>query len=436
MTRTQTWVLFLALMGAAVGGLPSDAHACGGCFHPPEGSPAPVSGHRMAVAISPRGTTLWDQIQYEGAPEDFVWVLPVMGTPMVELADNGFFEALTAATTIVMQAPPPPRTFCSDPCEVGSFGVFASGRAPTRADETDPTVEVHYEGVVGPYETATIGSADPGALITWLNDHGYAIPASIEGTIAYYVGLGANFVALRLAPASGIDRMQPVRVTSPGLSLSFPLRMVEAGVQVSVDLELFVFAEGRMEAANFGNAEVLRANVAFDWATRTFGYEAEFESALFAGEGEGTNWVTEYAEPADLAQLRSYRTFDAATGEAHSPEADLAVVTAAIDAPYLTRLRTRLPPAELNRDLLLRASTGGDVPSFFRITRELNRAPEPSCPDYCSEGTGLGPGGGSSRGTGSSLRCSAIVGRASPALLLGLVLGALLLAARRGRPAA
>ena len=65
--------------------------------------------------------------------------------------------------------------------------------------------------------TATIGSADPDALITWLNDHGYSVPASIEGTISHYVGMGSNFVALRLRPTAGIDRMQPVRVTSPGL---------------------------------------------------------------------------------------------------------------------------------------------------------------------------------------------------------------------------
>jgi hypothetical protein len=433
MTRSLLgWMSVLALgLGLFA---PSDARACGGCFHPPEGSPSPVNGHRMAIAVSPSGTTLWDQIQYEGSPEDFVWVLPVMGTPMVEQADNGFFEVLVAATQIVMRAPAAPRTFCTDACDQYSFGIGAAGASysPRSEDGGPPPVTVHYEGVVGPYETATIGSADPAALVSWLRDHGYAVPDSIMPTIDYYVSLGANFAVLRLAPGAGIDRMEPVRVTTPGLSLTFPLRMVQAGVQTSVDLELFVFAESRMEIANFGNAEVDRAQVAFDWTTMTFGYEEEFENALFAGDGVGTNWVTEFAGPSTPLSLGSLGA-TGPDGTVHSPAEDLAIVTAAIASPYLTRLRTRLPPSELDEDLLLRESTGIDIGARFDITRELHRAAEPVCDTYCSMGVGV-DGSGSSRGTGSSLRCAASPGGGDRWLgLSALGLAAALLFVRRAR---
>lgn len=433
MTRSLLpWMLLLALgLGALA---PSDARACGGCFHPLEGSPSPVNGHRMAVAISPSGTTLWDQIQYDGSPEDFVWVLPVMGTPMVEQADAGFFEALVAGTQIVMRAPAPPRTFCSDSCDAFDFTFgFAGSASPAiaRGEDGTPPVTVHYEGVVGPYETATIGSDDPVALVTWLRDHGYAVPSEIMPTIEHYVGLGSNFAVLRLAPGAGIDRMEPVRVTTPGLSLTFPLRMVQAGVQTSVDLELFVFAESRMEVANFGNAEVDRSAVAFDWDGMTFGYEAEFENALFAGEGPGTNWVAEFAGLAAPLDLSRFAT-TGPDGSVHNPTEDLAIVTRAIPAAYLTRLRTRLPPSELDEDLLLRASSGGDIGTRFDITRELNRAPEPVCPTYCSMGVGVASDG-SSRGTGGSYRCSASPGGGSSLALSGLGLAAALIFARRSR---
>src|SRR5690349_16578957 len=99
-------------------GMPDRAHACGGCFAP-VGSPAVVTRHQMAVAISPLETTLWDQIEYAGNPEDFVWVLPVRGGVPVELAENAFFEALEQTTRIQMTVPPV-QTFCSS-------GGFASG---------------------------------------------------------------------------------------------------------------------------------------------------------------------------------------------------------------------------------------------------------------------------------------------------------------------
>jgi len=92
---------------------PSDAHACGGCFAPPNpmGTVSVVNAHRMAFLSSPTESVLWDQVQYTGNPADFAWVLPVMGNPTVEVADNGFFEALTVETTLTLRGPAPPPTF-------------------------------------------------------------------------------------------------------------------------------------------------------------------------------------------------------------------------------------------------------------------------------------------------------------------------------------
>lgn len=278
------WVM-VALAGLTALATPGSARACGGCFHPPEGNPSPVTGHRMAIALSPRETTLWDQIEYAGDPADFVWVLPIAGTSTIELAENAFFEALTFETLLTLQAPAPPRTSCDDPCGEPFLAGASSSRSTSFED--GGTVTVHHEGTVGPYETATIGSEDPAALVTWLRDHGYQVPDAMLPTIEHYVSAGMNFVVLRLSPSTNVQRMQPVRVAVPGLSTTFPLRMVAGGVETSVELELLVFAESRIEAANFGNAEVDRAAITFDWATMTFDYDQRYEDALFAGEGWG-----------------------------------------------------------------------------------------------------------------------------------------------------
>src|SRR5690349_22053059 len=122
---TMRFFIAAALVGTTALGValvPSDAQACGGCFAP-NSTVTVVTAHRMAVAISPTQTTLWDQIQYAGAPEDFVWVLPVAGDTTVELADNAFFEGLEANTTVNMTGTFPPFFGCSDPCFDGdSFG--------------------------------------------------------------------------------------------------------------------------------------------------------------------------------------------------------------------------------------------------------------------------------------------------------------------------
>ena len=102
MRRSLPFLAFATLLALA----PSHADACGGCFGP-VGQATQVTAHRMAVMVGPSSTTLWDQFEYTGAPEDFVWVLPVAGEQdvQIELASNDFFTALQAATAIQLQAP-------------------------------------------------------------------------------------------------------------------------------------------------------------------------------------------------------------------------------------------------------------------------------------------------------------------------------------------
>jgi hypothetical protein len=416
------------------------ASACGGCFHPPPSGPTSdytvLSAHRMALAITPGETILWDQIAYEGSPEDFVWVLPVAGSPVVEVADNGFFEALSAAATLTLTGPVPacmltpgmglPTTEAPFAYESGPLATY-TGRSPDDMTHAD----VLYQGVVGPYETVTIGSADPDALVNWLLDHAYQVPEETRPIIDAYSAMGMSFVVLRLRPDIDVQKMRPVRVRMSGTSPLLPLRMVAVGVGTTVDLELFVFAEGRMAASGFGNAEVDRSAIAFDWATGRFDYAARFDDALFAGASGTTNWVTELAGPAPEALLTSYRA-TGPLGDVHEAAADYAIASAGLTSPYLTRLRTRLTRAELDRDLVLVASDAGDVGTSITVSETLNEI----CLD-AGAGGDAGPlvgfdAGPRMRDDRRSCVCSASRGGEAPWTLLALGLAALR-ARRRGR---
>ncbi len=445
MKLTHLTVRAFAVMGAAALALavtPDRADACGGCFAPNE-TVTVVTGHRMAVAISPTETTLWDQIQYAGDPEDFVWVLPIEGETLVELASNAFFEALGGTTQITLQGTfPPLNTFCPDPCGDGlGFGAPSAGRGDSAED--GGSVEVFGEAVVGPYETATIGSEDPDALVSWLRDNGYNVPDSILPIVAHYVDLGLNFAVLRLNPNAGVNQMQPVRITTPGLMPVFPLRMVAAGVEGKVGLELYILGEGRYEAQNFDVVQVDSSDLYYDWETTRFNYNEAFDQAI--EEAGGRAWVAEYAQPSESFRyyIESYVSYDPETGERLGDASDdWAVVTRGLSNPYLSKLRTDLAAAFLDEDLILQASTGSTIESFILVNNERNRPPEPECPTTCTDPTS--PGGvvvGGSGGTvgfasdrGDGLCSASFANGPTPwAMAAGLTLGTLLLTLRRRR---
>ncbi|MCS6798310.1 MAG: DUF2330 domain-containing protein [Myxococcota bacterium] len=451
MTRTQMIVAGIVMAAAVLVASiePPKARACGGLFAPTS-EEAVVTANRMALAISPTQTTLWSQIQYAGNPRDFVWVLPIAGTTLVELADNAFFEALERRTRIRLRGMfrPLVRT-CPDPCAPPFMGAPDAGFTPPPfTPPPDDDVTVYGEATVGPYETVTVGSEDPEALLRWLQERGYAVPDAILPTIAHYVRLRMNFAVLRLAPNAGVNQMQPVRVTTPGLMPVLPLRMMSAGVADSVDIELYVFAEGRWHAQNFPTVEVDRDRLAYDWSTNSFNYESLFDAALTAAGGRG--WVAEVALPFESWRwaVENYSSFDE-DGVRHTPEADLAVVMRGLEAPFLTKLRTRLQARFLDQDLTLRAAeTDATLESEIWVTREVNRPREPNCPTTCTRppgGVTMPPGGrpGASgvaygsdgRGDGlCAVTTSVPDGLPGTVVLLALAVGIATRSQRRGSP--
>lgn len=324
-------LLLFASAAVTLAAGPRVAAACGGCFG---ASLTAVESHRMAVLVSPERSVLWDQIAYTGSPEDFVWVLPVPGQEVtVELASPGFFAELEAQTQAVVQ-PRPQQAPEPEPC----FGCCASEAAPLDGSEVpSDEVEVYAEATVGPYETVVIGSEDAGALQDWLAEHGYPVAESAVPIIQGYVARGSVFVVLRLAPEAGVQAMQPVRVTYAGALLEFPLEMVTVGAQGELGLTLWVIAEQRYEPQNYATVRLDPDDIVFDWSTSTSNYDDVFERTT--EEAGGRAWVVEHADAFATLPLTA------------TPDAEL--VRAAMPAPYITRLRTRMLVDHLDEDIQL-----------------------------------------------------------------------------------
>jgi hypothetical protein len=305
MDGSPKWIAASLLAVALASTWSSDARACGGCFLPQtETQTTVVTGHRMAFAISPTHTVLWDQIKYAGSPKEFAWVLPVRGGAVLEISHDAWFETLDAATSAQIVSPPVNCISAQGPgCSGG--GCFGGTSASAKAFGIDhsgaaapPSVTVTHEGTVGPYETVTLHANVKDALPNWLTSHGYNIDPKVSPIIDQYTNEGFDFIALRLLPGVGVNQMKPVRVVTPGMSNALPLRMVAAGTGANVAITLFVIGEGRWEAQNFPNGSVDPSTLTWDFDAQSSDYSAK-RLALMA-QSNGRTWNNAFANQGSL----------------------------------------------------------------------------------------------------------------------------------------
>ncbi len=404
MTSLHRWTASLLCVGAFALA-PLSAEACGGCFAPPN-TIQTVTDHRMVISLSAEQSVLWDQFRYSGRPEDFSWILPIRDGNQVriELAENQFLSALDNLTAPILNTPPRPPSFCSDGFRLASSD--SAGAAPPSAFN-DAGVSVLREEVVGPYATVTLRSSDPMALRNWLRDNGYVVPAPVGPVIDYYVEQRMDFVALRLRPNQGIDRMQPVRVITPGMNPTLPLRMISAGIADKVGLLLMVIASSRYEAQNFPNGEISNQNLTFDFDNPTVpadDFRAAFDRINRANGNRA--WVTESSTRMNRFTLENAVLFGSTPGGPRPTPANADDVRLAFsplgDTATVTRLRADLGVSNLDRDLILAASTRPDRDRTYAYGTVRNTPPDP-CVGPIAEYQGCSTGGTTSSPLGAAL---------------------------------
>jgi hypothetical protein len=299
--------LCAAAMVCALVSMPSDADACGGCFHPvAETGVSVVTDHRMVFKLSKTETILWDQVRYSGAPEEFAWVLPVRDGARVELSRDEWIAALDASTKTTVTGP---ERFCNG--GGGSGGSFSGGcgstetttQSTSRGTDDSPrdaggfvgneNVQVLGQSVIGPYQAVTIRATGGQGIDEWLIANGFAIPDDVRPTVDAYTAEKFDFIALRLRPGQGVNAMRPVRVVTQGADPTLPLRMVAAGVGAKVGLTLWVIAEGRYHPQNFPDGVIDDTKLTWD-GVKAKSNLAEMQMAALASNG-GRSWITEAA---------------------------------------------------------------------------------------------------------------------------------------------
>lgn len=366
------------------------AEACGGCFHPPSGPATQVTAHRMAFAVSPTRTILWDQIQYQGAPSSFGWVLPIRGKVDVGVSSDQLFQRLEAGTQPTVTAPPRPacnpKHICQSCTSANEYAAAPSGGG--RDLSADSGVNVWSTNVVGPYEATQLSATDSNALRTWLTAHGYSLPSEIAPIVDQYVTEGFGFLAIKLVPGSDVSRMVPIRIAFDGASPSLPLRMVAAGTGSFVGIKLFVFGEGRWEAQNFPNAEIATKDLVWDFRANGSNLSQLEDQVVTAAP---RSWITETADDYGRAQFFDGLPPGTTSGDAgtvFSSDTDQAEIEKAFPGRShltITRLFAQLPASALADDLEVQASLGARIPQSREAPISVN-ACQDVIYDCCSAG--------------------------------------------------
>lgn len=170
-------------------------------------------------------------IQYDGATDQFAWIIPVESKPKVDVLAGAPFTELRRMTKI--ERP-----------------VMAQTRsAPGGAAAPEAGVQVLERKEAGPYDLAVLRATDTGGLYDWLRKNSFNISKNARGALDAYVQRDYVFVAARIRPGSQGNSTVAQRLRSGTIAplhmiykcpkLSYPLK-VTSGNPGTSHMELYV----------------------------------------------------------------------------------------------------------------------------------------------------------------------------------------------------
>lgn len=172
-------------------------------------------------------------VQYDGATDEFAWVIPTETQAKVDVQSGAPFHELWKVTKLVEPKPKAMET-----------------RGLARAPGSAPPVVVLERKTAGPYDIAVLSAKSSGGLYAWLKSNGFSVGQSTRNALDDYVNKGWFFVAARIRPqkkdqARGAlhnGTIAPLHIAYKAKELSYPMR-VTSGNPGRSKIELFVLAD-------------------------------------------------------------------------------------------------------------------------------------------------------------------------------------------------
>ena len=379
-------VLFAVLLA------PSLALACGGVFCSQALlQPVEQNAEKILFRVNDDDTiTAVVEINYSGDPGEFSWVVPVPDTPATSVAPDTVLGSLDALTRPV---PVNQRTVCTqrgaglgcdDPLPLSQLPprtrgallasqVVASSLASVQgcaaSDDDDFGLIGEFDGApvdveqlpqVGPYLQEVVSSADPDALVDWLNTNGYLITEAMEPMVEMYVEAGMKFLAMKLAPGAGVTQIEPIIMTYPGTQPMIPIVLTGVGAEPEMGILTFIAADQRYQPANWGRVLVDPADLRLDNSLTRTNYSALV--SWLVDRADGHAFVTEFAGP-------TARAMSGGSQFVFVDESDSSWLNEHLsESSYVTRLYTRLSGWEMTEDPMFEPSPGEDIDNALDLS--------------------------------------------------------------------
>jgi hypothetical protein len=171
---------------------------------------------------------------------DAAWVVPVPSLPEVRTASPKWFEKLSELTAPRIEE----KWEKCDDCPDGCFCAQTVGE--------EAGVELLSREQVGVYDVSILSADEPGTLLDWLHENGYAFPEEGGPLLDTYVEEGGwYFVAARVLPgeSAALDGdAQPLWFSFDAEQPIYPMRLT-ALMKGRVHVLIYVLADHRMEIA-------------------------------------------------------------------------------------------------------------------------------------------------------------------------------------------
>ena len=293
-------------MSMAVVAIPDRAEACGGTFCDvgPQSMPVDQEGENILFILDQGQVEVHIQIQYQGDPEKFAWVIPLTAVPEFSVGSEALFDALLQGTvptygfTTTQDTCPMPMfpTPNSDDAGFGDGGL--TGGAGTGGDEEGEGPQVVLKQSVGAYEIVVLEGGTADEVVTWLDDNGYQQDPDAAPILEEYLSEGHLFGAIKLTGGAGVEQIHPITLRFASDEACVPLRLTRIAAVEDMEVRSFFLGNQRMVPTNYRH--VLVNPLKIDWLNLAANYKEVITAAVDAEHAGGRAFVTEYAGPSDV----------------------------------------------------------------------------------------------------------------------------------------
>jgi uncharacterized protein (TIGR03382 family) len=262
--------------------------ACGGLFCDAT-QPVDQAAETIVFGIDESSGTVdvHVQIAYQGASDDFAWIVPVPAEPELFVSTDALFTQLSQPTDPIF-------TLGRDRTGVCDVLFPLAAKAENSLIDSDSIgggVTVLSEAQVGPYDTVILEATSADLLVAWLQDAGYDLPEDLEPVLAPYVADGQAFVALKLSTGRDSGDLQPLGMRYSGSAGSIPIQLTSIAAVPDLPLEVYVLGDARAVPDNY--MHVTLNDAAIDWWNQGANYPEVL--SIGADEAGGHAFATEFS---------------------------------------------------------------------------------------------------------------------------------------------